>query len=252
VKLVFSDGDLNPFLSLRVQMERAIRAQCSENVILQVHDAVYAPVKRATEQLNNAVEAALAEALGFNPSASARARQRTSITSLRALLNEGAKERALQDGLIASGLLAVTCRVIQEVTMSVTDNHCGMRMDLVLAPAFAESTQIVELKRGSHLLIARRGKPTERLSKQFTMAIEQLQGYGQRLESDAVAVARIEERHGIQIHKPELRLIAGRRLSDANEYHLLSAAESEESASSLQLQVYTWDGFLAELERIVD
>ena len=137
---VFTDGNLNPFLSLRVQLERAIRAQCSENVILQVHDAVYSPVKRATVQVHDAIEAALGEALGFNPSASARSLQRRSITALRTLLDEGAKERALQDGLIASGLLAVTCKVVQEVTMQVTDDHRGMRMDLVLEPAFAGQT----------------------------------------------------------------------------------------------------------------
>jgi hypothetical protein len=252
VEHVFADGVLNPFLSLRVRLERAIRAECSENVILQVHDALYLPVRRATGQVNDAIEAALGEALGFSPSASARSQQRRSITSIRASVDEGAKERALQDQLIASGLLAVTCKVVQEVTMQPTDDHRGMRMDLVLEPVIAGPTQIVELKRGSHVLLARRGTPTERLSKQFSRAIEQLQGYGHRLESDAAAVAKIEERHGIQIHKPELRLIAGRRLSDANEYHLLSAAETEESAFGLQLQVYTWDGFLAELERIVD
>jgi hypothetical protein len=67
VNRLFTQGDLTPFLSLRLNMERAIRAQCSEHVIMQVHDAIYAPVKRATAQVHNAVEAALDEAVAVRP-----------------------------------------------------------------------------------------------------------------------------------------------------------------------------------------
>ncbi|MFO0774528.1 MAG: DUF4263 domain-containing protein [Nitrospiraceae bacterium] len=260
MELVFIDGNLDPFLSPRIQRERAIRAQHSEGVILQAHDAVYSPAKQALRPVNDAIEAALREELeeeleeapGVDPNAFPRAQQRRSIATLRSLLDEGAKERTLQDALISSGLLAATCKVVQEVAMQATEDHRGMRMDLVLAPAHESPTQVIELKRGSHLLLARRGTPTKRLSRQLTKAIKQLHGYGHRLESDTAVVANLEEKHGIQVQKPELRLIAGRRLSDENEYLLLSAAETEKSASGLQLQIYTWDGFMAELERIVD
>jgi Domain of unknown function (DUF4263) len=240
--------DVRPLM--QSQMERAIRAKLTEYEILQAHD-VYTRVKSAIDPAIDATERELGGA-GFDPSTSVRAQRRNALTKLRTLLNTNAKERCLQNCLMNSGLLAVTCKVVQEVTMRGVDGQPGMRMDLVLEPAFDAPTQIIELKRGSHLLLARRGKPTEKLSSPHIKAVEQLKNYGDRLESDAQAVERIEARYGIQINKTELRLIAGRKLSNADEYSLLSTAESEESPSSLQLQICTWDGFLAELERIVD
>ena len=161
-------------------------------------------------------------------------------------------EPELQDALLNSGLLALNCKVVQEVAMTPTETYPGMRLDLVLDWNGEEPSQVIELKRGSHLLLARRGKPTERLSRELRKALKQLETYGHQLDSDAQARACIELRHGLQIQQPELRLIAGRRLADAHEYHLLSLAESEAAESSLQLQIHTWDGFLAELERILD
>lgn len=219
---------------------------------MQVHDAIYAPVKRATAQVSNAVEAALSEAFGIDPASSLRSQHSRALGALRALLESGAKERALQDALVDSGLLLLSCKVVQEVTMSATEDHRGMRMDLVLDSKTDEPSQIVELKRGSHLLLARRGKPTERLSRELRKAVEQLKSYGDRVESDLATALDLEERLGIRLDKPELRLIAGRRLPDAHGYHLLSRAETDANDSGLQLQIYTWDGFLAELERIAD
>lgn len=240
--------DVRPLI--QSQVERTIRAKLTEYEILRGHD-VYTRVKSTIDPAIDATERELGGA-GFDPSTSVRAQRRNALTKLHTLLNNNAKERDLQNCLMNSGLLAVTCKVIQEVTMGGADDSRGMRMDLVLDPAFNEPTQIIELKRGSHLLLARRGEPTENLSSQFIKAVAQLKGYGNRLESDAKAVDRIEAGYGIKIQKPELRLIAGRKLSDADEYSLLCTAESKEPPSSLQLQISTWDGFLAELERIVD
>jgi hypothetical protein len=219
---------------------------------MQVHDAIYTPVKRATAQVQNVIEAALGEALGMDPASSLRSQHGRALIALRALLENGAKERALQDALVDSGLLLLNCRVLQEVTMSATEDHRGMRMDLVLDSKTDEPSQIIELKRGSHLLLTRRGRPTEQLSRELRKAVEQLKTYGDRVESDAATALDLEERFGIRFDKPELRLVAGRRLPDAHNYHLLSLAEADANNSGLQLQIYTWDGFLAELERIVD
>jgi len=230
---------------------------------MQGHDALYTPIKRATGPVREAIEQAttvavrnaarrtVSENFDTNTALSMRCRHQRALAELRNLLENGAKERALQNALVESGLLALNCRVIQEVTMNPTDNYRGMRMDLVLDPMTDEPVQIVELKRGSLLLLARRGKPTERLAQQLRRAVEQLEGYGNRVDSDAATTIDLE-RHGLRFEKPELRLIAGRRLSDAHEYHLLSRVETDASDSNLQLQIYTWDGFLAELERIVD
>ena len=242
---IFGKGDLDPFLG----MERAIRAQCSEHVIMQVDD-VCAQVARATDSVNDAVESALAEAFGVDPASSPRRQHRKAIATLRALLDRGAKERALQDALVESGLAALSCTVLQEVAMRPTDDYRGMRMDLIVDPPADEPTQIIELKRGSHLLLARKGEPTARLSRELEKAVAQLKRYGQRVESDVEMTAEIEQRFGIRFDRPELRLIAGRRLPDADAYHLLSVAEENASESGPQLQIYTWDGFLAELERI--
>jgi hypothetical protein len=235
-----------------MKMERAIRAQCSEHVILQVHDAVYAPLKRATRQVHDAIDASLQQALGGEHSPPHARGAAEALAELRRLLETGVRERELQDALVGSGLLALTCRVIQEVKMEATDDHRGMRMDLVLGSAVEIPAQVVELKRGSHLLLARRGSPSERLSRALTRAVSQLQQYGDRLETDVEAVTSIEHRYGVKIQRPELRLIAGRRLPDAQDYHLLSTAESTADDAQLALQIYTWDGLLAELERVAD
>lgn len=271
-----TNGNLAPFL-FRQHAERAIRARCSENTVLELHDGSYAPLKQATlghTTILEAVEEA-AERVGLtsldanaiHPDVALRSLadtttggnlrvwrrpHRTSLAELRRLLDDGAKERDLQNGLVATGLLAVAYRVVQEVTMNATKDNPGMRMDLVLEAEDAQPTQIVELKRGKHLLLARTGKPTQRLSQQLKKALRQLRGYGHRLGTDSSATKWIRDKHGLRVNEPELRLVAGRRLSNAAEYLLLTSAESDATASGFQLQIYTWDAFLAELERIVD
>lgn len=136
--------------------------------------------------------------------------------------------------------------------MAADRNGHGLRMDLVLGPDPNGHNEIVELKRGSHLLLAHQGKLTQRLSRALKKAVAQLDGYGQRVPSDMDAVRLIESQHGIRIANPSLRLVAGRRLTSASGYLLLSKVELDASAEGMQLQVYTWDGFLAELERIVN
>jgi hypothetical protein len=226
-----------------IHFEEFTRSAYSEGEILQVHDAVYSPIKSSVAVVRDSIYAALAETR--DPSISASATQ-TAIVRLRELLNQGAIERALQDELINSGLLQVTANIVaQEVTMQATDDHRGMRMDVLVESA--DSTQIIELKRGSHMLLTKRGT----LSAELLTAVKQTTDYGHRIHSDPEASKRINERHGIQIHNPQVRLIAGRRLSVPSEYSLLTQAESK-SAPGLQLRIYTWDGFLAELERILD
>ncbi|MBK8814954.1 MAG: hypothetical protein IPN42_05340 [Methylococcaceae bacterium] len=237
---IFSNGSLDPFLSFRVRMERAIRAQCSEHVVLQVHDAIYAPVKRATQQLGTAMQ-----------DRSGRQYDQA-IAELRSLLDSDAKEREVQNALMQSGVLAVTSKVVQEVTIKASPDDRRMRMDLVIDAGDEFPSQVVELKRGSHLLLARRGQPSERLSRELTVAVEQLQGYGRRIESDPAVTLSIEQRHGIQLGSPELRLIAGRRLPDAQSYAMLSLVEAKPGESGLTVQIYTWYAFLAELERVLN
>jgi hypothetical protein len=226
-------------------MVRTIRGRCSEHIILRVKDAVDGRVDRVERRVE-----ALSERLGVDPLLSARQQRRKWIAALRRLLDHDAKECELQDALLHSGLLDLTCKVIQEVVMKPTENHPGMRMDLVLGPDGRDPAQIIELKRGSHLLLARQGKPTARLSQGLMKAVKQVRKYGQRLESDVKTAKRIEQLHGLTIDGLELRLVAGRRLRDADGYSFLSLAESDAGASALQLQIYTWDGFLAELEVI--
>jgi Domain of unknown function (DUF4263) len=235
------------FFSFKRAAERAIRNGASEGTILANHDMAYEPVKRETAPLGEATLSGLDALLG-STSSSLRRRRCAAIARLHDLLARNAKERELQDELVNSGLLALTCKVIQEVAMTANRDHPGMRMDLVLDPNNDDPVEIIELKRGSHLLLARQGKPTERLSRDLRGAVEQIRSYGSRLASDAEAAESIELKHCIEIKKPELRLIAGRRLPDAGGYHLLSLEETAASDSTLQMQIYTWDGFLAELE----
>jgi hypothetical protein len=232
---------------LRRSQEHAIRRQVSEHVILQVHDAIYTPVRRALDSVHGAVAQAIRETLGLPPEPG---RFGAALAELRRLLARNARERELQRVLFASGLLdpAGTCRTVSEVTMHATDdNPRSMRMDLVVDASENEAAQVIELKRGSHRLVARRGTPVERVAEPLAKAVRQVRGYGDRLQSETATRMAVEERHDLELDRLELRLVAGRRLPDPGGYHLLSQAERDDG---LELHISTWDGFLAELERI--
>lgn len=245
--------DMADTLQVRVRrrMEAAARKRISEHVHLRLHDGLYTPLRRGLSPLPAAMLKALSADLGLEPKVPPREERRHAIANLRAKLDEGAQERELQRLLVKSGLLAITCRAVQEVTMRSTNEHPEMRMDLLIGSSSGEPAQVIELKRGSHLLLAYRGKPTERLSRKLMSAVSQLAGYGDRLASDATLRESIEQLHGVQVEKPELRLVAGRRLADARQYDLIRCLEADADEGALQLRIQTWDGFLAELERIV-
>ncbi len=241
-------GIRDPMLRLRTNLEGAIRKQVSEHVLLQVHEQVYMPVRESLDPIRMAAEEALSETLGLGPRLPNPFR--AAIVELRMLLDGNAKERDLQRVLCESGLLdpTGTCRAVAEVTMEATDEDPrGMRMDLLVGSAEDEPAQIIELKRGSHRLLARRGSPTERIARPLEKALNQLTAYGERL-NDLETKLDIERRLDVELDRLELRLVAGRRLPDAHDYLLLSRVEPCDG--ELELQISTWDGFLAELERI--
>ncbi len=235
---------------MRRSLERSLRQQVSEYVLMDVHDAVYAPVRRALDPISAAFEGALREAFGSPPEADQRHRFRSALAELRALLDRNARERELQRVLFQSGLLdpAGTCRTVAEVAMYATDRDPrGMRMDLVVDATQDDPAQVIELKRGSHRLLVCRGTPVERVSKPLIRALRQVRTYGARLESDAEARINVESLHSLELDQLELRLVAGRQLPAAASYHLLSQVDATDG---LELHISTWDGFLAELERI--
>jgi len=247
---LFGKGDITIFLLCRTT-EKSIRAQVSEATTLKLHDEVYTPIKRIKGSIRNQFIGAgtgTSEFVPFRP----YDKERLAITELQRLLNSNAKERELQSKLVDSGLLNVTCKIAQEVTLAPKHGSRGMRMDIIVEPKNTDAHEIVELKRGSHLLLARQGKPSERLSEELKRAVSQIKNYANRVEIDNEVAVDIELRHGIKIQSPELRLVAGRRLSDATGYLLLSKQEADVREDyNLHLQIYTWDGFLAELERIL-
>lgn len=232
---------------LRRSLETSLREQVSEHVLLDIHDRLYRPLRQALDPIHGAVDGALREAFGMP---AAPDPFRSAIGRLRAMLEANAKERELQSVLVDSGLLnpAGTCRAVSEVAMSATDDDPrGMRMDLVVNSANDEPAQIIELKRGSHRLLVRRGTPAERISRPLANALRQLRSYGERLDSDADTRTHVETVHDLELEHLELRLVAGRRLPDSEGYHLLSQADP---GDGLELSISTWDGFLAELERV--
>lgn len=254
MKPIIKPGNLDPFLSLRFKAERSVRVQCSEHVIMQVHDAVYDPVKKEMAAVRDPIAAALVgqmERRGIDSATWPRP-YAGAIAQIRNMLERNPKERELQDALVDSGLLAVTCQVAQEVSIKPTDGHRGMRMDIVLESKVDGQTEIIELKRGSHMLLARRGQPTQRVSQELVAAGAQLGEYGDRIKADDAAATDLGERLGFAFEHLRLRLVAGRRLASPQEYHFFISLEVDASDSGLQLQIYTWDGFLAELERLLD
>lgn len=235
---------------LRRGLEESLRQLVSEHVLLEIHDAIYSPVRGALDPVNGAVEAALRDAVGTSPDAEQRRRFRSALSELRALLDNNAKERELQRVLFDSGLLdpAGTCHTVTEVALRATDRDPrGMRVDLMVDAVADNPAQVIELKRGSHRLLARRGTPVERISEPLMKALRQVRTYGARLESDAEVRIDAESLHALQLEQLELRLIAGRRLPAQASYHLLGQIEA---TGRLELHISTWDGFLAELERI--
>lgn len=227
-------------LSMRRGIEREIRSKVSEYEVLQAHDDLYTKVKLkpSLEQVHSRPEdATSAPSRLFKPFRD-RHEIQADITSLRRLLNADARERELQVKLCL--LLKTTGTVVQEVTIKVPKGR-RMRMDVVMPD------EVIELKRGSHLLLARCGQASEHMSRQLEAAIRQVEGYGNQLASNQAAVRSIDLKHGIKLDNPNLRLVAGRSLPDARGYSLLNLYEK----SNPSLRIYTWDAFLAELERIL-
>jgi Shedu protein SduA, C-terminal len=253
-------ASIDPFLALKKKLEKQIRSKRSEGVILEAHDKIYEPIKQAIAPVTNAIRHDLIEGTGFGLPFTTRENHRNNIQMLRELLAQNAKERDLQNVLIKSGFLNTDCKMIDEVRMCKSERYHGMRIDLFIHSMKNDGTQkndgteIIELKRGTHMLLARAGKPTQELSYGLKRAINQVKGYGNRIiDSDDTAKEHLEERFGIKIEKPELRLVAGRRITSHGGYDLISKVESpNESTGDLQLLIYTWDGMIAEFEMIFD
>jgi len=249
---LFTGGSKDCVRSLKKVAEREISTKVTENVIMQCQDVIFAPVKQGLASVRGTLASSLGQELGIPTILSKRQQHLESIGVIRSLVERNAKEREIQEALVNSQLVALDCRVIQEVAISPTESRSGIRMDLVLSSTNDHLDEIIELKRGSHLLLARQGKPTQRLSRQLEKAIKQLKKYGVRVTTDISAMEALRTRVGIRLEQPLLRLIAGRRLSNPQAYHLLSTTEGRADDSNLRLLVQTWDGFLAELERIHD
>jgi hypothetical protein len=120
-------------VELRRSLESTLRKRVSEHVLLEVHDGLYARLRRTLDQINDPVEGAFRETFGLPPG---RDPFRASLTELRAMLDANAKERDLQRVLMESGLLdpAGTCRAVAEIAMHARPGDPkGMRMDLVVS-----------------------------------------------------------------------------------------------------------------------
>lgn len=228
--------ELSPFARFACRIERGLRATSSEFWHLQLHDKLYRRLRWHIDPLRLR--------MGAHP---ARQRAREAIQKVRRLLDEGAKERSLQEVLVDSRLPALGCRLRSEVGMTATQDGRAMRMDLVVDPLRNdEPIQIIELKRGTHRLLAYCGTSRQRRSRALASAVSQVASYGDRFALDEAATVDVAHRHRIWI---ELRLIAGRRLPDQEAYDLLHQFAGANSTP--RVLIYTWDGYLAELERIV-
>src|SRR5215813_11474856 len=195
VKRVLIDGELKALISTRWRssVERTLRHQVSEHDLLQVHEEFFLPLRNALDPVRDAIESGPYEAItpGVRPP---RRAELDAIDTLRRLLDRGAKERELQTALVESGLLlASSGQVVQEVAIEATNTERAMRLDLLLESDGDSPAEIIELKRGSHLLLAHRGKPAERLSQGLVRALNQLRAYGRRVDSDIEAAASIRE-----------------------------------------------------------
>lgn len=215
------------WIGLREVVEKKIRSQCSEHVILEVHDNIYQPVKCVTTRQ-------LAQPKDTNSDILVR--------EMRKLIESNARERELQKCLIKlEKSKHNACEIYSEVLIEKPNKTTG-RIDLLLYPKSDDDTgTIFELKRSSFKLIARRRdrKTTARLKK----AIEQIKNYGlsevRRCKSGSKA-------HDTVLNKLLQKLIIGRRMQLPGEYIGIIGHEKENP----NLQIYTWDAWIAEFERI--
>lgn len=243
---------LRDVVCVKRRLEQEIRSEFLESVILQVHEGLYSVIKQNTEVLTTSIDVSLRDLINTASTSAVNIQYKNAIRKLRNLIATDAKERHLQNALVESGLLELGCKVVQEVSIKASKDRRGMRMDIVVNQYKDKVTEIIELKRGCHLLIARCGKPAMRLSQTLNKAIKQVKKYGDSIKADALTARDLEKRLEMPFNDLSLRLIAGRRLSTTNEYSLISVGKAKTSNYDLQIYVQTWDGFLAELERITD
>jgi hypothetical protein len=228
------------------RLERKIRSQYSEYDILQMHDGLYTLAKKPAVKLRDTIESRIIGGLNGSSPVATSSKDSEALAQLRNMLNQSAPELALQKVLLNILHPNWKGQVANEVSMSPIDGYRGMRMDVVLGSDNDTPGQIMELKRGSYRLVAHRGKPMERISKNVSRVVRQIDDYANRVSVDE------ELRRKLGLEKFDLRVVAGRRLDNEHEYTFITQAETEASDSSFRLQIYTWDGLLAELERILD
>ena len=241
-------------LNLGKTVDNVLRKKTGEYRILYSHDKVFFPVNVPVRLAYHAISATtpsmrqMGELKDTLPLPDSRAQARAFIAELRTLLTNDALERDLQNKLL--DFLALICRPIQEVRLVPTEDFGGMRLDIVCPFEADLPPEVLELKRGSHLLLAHEGKARERRSKKFDQTRRQGKAYFRRLKKDPGILDKLNQENYVQIVNPEVRIIAGKRLSSEAGYHLLSQIDPSAEDTELRVYISTWNGYIAELERI--
>lgn len=172
-----------------------------------------------------------------------------SLSEIRVLLREGAKELKLEELVFEKGLLLEIGQRRKEVPLRTAKKGKLYRLDLLVENPTSLQLTLYEFKSGKIKFISQRrnSKPNNLLIKG---AIPQINNY-KRILLDKSTID-VSKRKTITINwsktqdsNIKMKIVGGRRLSSPEKYSLIQNLESTEN----DLEITNWDDFLDELER---
>ncbi len=168
------------------------------------------------------------------------------LKDLENLINDpNTKEQDLQDFLEAHPHLLTGDdydRVVPQAVIS-RDEQTPWRADFVLAPiSQTEFSKIIDLKLPREKLTLRPRSSHLSFSAKLFHSITQLRDYGRAFDDDEVR-NRFRERYGIDVYKPDLQLIIGRKW-DLDWIDNIKALRRE-----TQVSIETWDDMIERIRR---
>jgi hypothetical protein len=123
-----------------------------------------------------------------------------------------------------------------------------MRIDINVDARSDECGGLIVLPRGSHVLLVQTGKPTRRFADILRRLVAGVRTNDASEPEPMPAQARLEP----YVQSIELRVHARRNLRNIQMYHLLSEPDGRGKKSASDLQITTWEAFLATVEKNQD
>ena len=172
------------------------------------------------------------------PSATARIR-----SILDGSVNDSELPVALREAGLASRRAAF--RTVKSCAIENADHLT--RIDVIVDTGAGQRGGPIALPRGSHVLLVRSGKPALRLAHHLRRLVAGGWASSNPSESGSESLAPQARPHSF-VHEIELRLLGRKKLPGTQYYHLLSEPHRVRDDGCSELQITTWDAFLAAVE----